>query len=111
MYGRAAGNVSARRGSFDGVGGLLFAEEIFAGLLRDQPGVFELEVGALDFAAVDGELGGERGGGGERVAGGELFVSDERLDLLADLQVVRAFGSVFEADVHQAASSAAGAVT
>src|SRR5438270_10979003 len=77
-----------RRESPDGVRYLLFAEEISAHGLRHEARVFQLEVGALDFAAVYGELGGERGGRGERVARGELVVADARLDLLADLQAV-----------------------
>jgi hypothetical protein len=41
-----------------------FAEEVFAGGLGDQAELFEFEVGALDFAFVDGEFLGERGGRG-----------------------------------------------
>jgi hypothetical protein len=39
--------------SLDGVGRLLFAEEILADRFSDEAGVFEFEVGSLDFAAVD----------------------------------------------------------
>ena len=40
-------------------------QKIFAGLLCDQPELFELVVGALDFAFVDREFLGEGGGGRE----------------------------------------------
>src|ERR1700741_2355059 len=53
-----------------------FAEEVFAGCFGDQAELFEFEVGALDFAFVDGEFLSERGGGGEGVALGVWTVLD-----------------------------------
>ena len=38
------------------------AEEVFAGVPGDEAELFELVVGALDFAFVDGEFLGERDG-------------------------------------------------
>ena len=79
---------------------VLAAEEAFAGGAGDQPGAFQLEVGALNLALVHAELLGERGGRGERCAGGELAGAYARLDLGADLEVDGAFGERLELDVH-----------
>src|SRR4051812_5676256 len=73
------------RALLDCVCDLIFAEEVARGCFRDKARVFQLEVGALDFAAVYRELVGERGGRGERVTGVELAVADERLDLASNL--------------------------
>lgn len=76
------------------------AEEVFAGLLRNQAELFELEVGALDFAAVDGEFLGEGGGRGKGGAGGEGLVVDLRLNLFADLGVDGIVRQIFQFDIH-----------
>ena len=49
----------------DAVVDFRFAEEVFAGLFCDQAELFEFEIGALDFAFVDGEFLGEGGGRGK----------------------------------------------
>ena len=66
---------------------LRLAEKIFAGVLLDYPELFELEVGALDLAFVDGEFLCESGGRGKGFAWAKGLVADLRLDLIADLQV------------------------
>lgn len=67
--------------------------------------MFELEVGAGDFAAVDGEAAGERGRGGEQVARLELAFADGGFELGADLEVDGGLGAGLELDVYHLSSS------
>jgi hypothetical protein len=80
--------------------GSRFAEEVFAGGFDDQAELFEFEVGALDFAFVDGEFLGQRGGRRKGFAGGEGFVADLVVDLFANLRVDRIVRQVFQFNVH-----------
>ena len=80
---------------------LWFAEEVFAGVFGDEAELFELVVGALDFAFVDGKFLAERRGGGKGFAGGDGLVANVRFDLLAHLDVDGVLGAIFEFDVHR----------
>ena len=71
------------------------AEHVFAGLFCDEAELFELEVGALDFAFVDGEFLREGGGRGKRFARSNSLVSNLGLDLFADLRVYGIVRQVF----------------
>ena len=86
--------------STDAVLDLRLTEEVFAGLLCDEAELFELVVGALDFAFVDGEFLGEGGGRREGIAWANGLVVDLRLDLFADLRVDGIVRSIFKLDVH-----------
>ena len=77
------------------------SQKIFAGLFCDQSELFELVVGALDFAFVDGEFLAERGGRGEGFAGGEGLIANLVLDLFAHLGVDGIVRQVFQFDVHR----------
>ena len=84
------------------------AEKIFSSLFTDEARVFEFEISALDFAFVDGEFLGERGGRGEGFAGGEGLVANLVLDLFANLRVDGIVRQVFQFNVHGRFSKCSG---
>src|SRR6185369_1480274 len=77
-----------------------FPEKIFASLFFDQAELFELEVGALDLAFIDGEFLCERGGRRKRLTWSHRLVADVSLNLLAHLQVDGIVRHVLQFNVH-----------
>jgi hypothetical protein len=82
------------------IGRLGLTKKIFAHLFTNEAGVFQLKVGALNLAAVDGKFLRECAGGRQTLTRSNLLAVDLFPDLLPHLGVDGTMRIVFELDVH-----------